>query len=75
MLLTQSADRMTLMEQVEKRVRQLTHGRIRNLRVEEVQGRVVVGGQVPSQHTKQLAFHGALELLPFDRFSSDITVG
>lgn len=66
---------MTLTEQVESRVRQSTHGRIRNLRVEEVQGRVVVRGQVPSHHTKQLALHGALELLSGDRFSANITVG
>jgi hypothetical protein len=66
---------MTLMEQVETRVRQSTHGRIRNLLVEEVQGRLVIRGQAPSHHTKQLALHGALELLPGDRFSSVITVG
>jgi hypothetical protein len=66
---------MTLMEQVETRVRQSTHGRIRNLLVEEVQGRLVIRGQAPSHHTKQLALHGALELLSSDRFSSVITVG
>lgn len=65
---------MTLMEQVETRVRQSTHGRIRNLLVEEVQGRLVIRGQAPCHHTKQLALHGALELLSGDRFSSDITV-
>ena len=32
-------------------------------------------GQVPSYHTKQLALHGALELLSGDRFCSHITVG
>ena len=66
---------MTLLEQVETRVRESTHGRIRNLLVEEVQGRLVIRGQVPSHHTKQLALHGALELLSGDRFSSAITVG
>jgi hypothetical protein len=66
---------MTLTEQVENRVLQSTHGRIRNLTVEEIQGRVVVRGKVPSHHTKQLALHGALELLSCDRFSSNITVG
>ena len=65
----------TLLEEVETRVRQFTHNRIRNLVVEEVQGRVEVRGRVPSQHTKQLALHGALELLSGDRFSSKITVG
>lgn len=65
---------MTLTELVESRVRQSTHGRIRNLLVEEVQGRVVVRGIVPSHHTKQLALHGALELLSGDRFSANIIV-
>jgi len=66
---------MTLTEQIETKVRESTHGRIRNLRVEEVQGRVVVRGHVPSHHTRQLALHGALELLSGDRFTSKITVG
>jgi hypothetical protein len=74
MLLERSSMKLTLAQQVECRVRQSTHGRIRNLEVEEVQGRVVVRGQVPSHHTKQLALQGALELLSGDRFSSNITV-
>ncbi|WP_406695420.1 hypothetical protein V5E97_30795 [Singulisphaera sp. Ch08] len=75
MRLTHSDSLMTLMEQVESRVRQSTHGRIRNLLVEEVQGRLVIRGQAPSHHARQLALHGALELLSGDRFSSVITVG
>jgi hypothetical protein len=75
MLLDLSVPKPTLAQLVESRVRESTHGRIRNLEVEEVQGRVVVRGQVPSHHTKQLALHGALEVLPGDRFSSKITVG
>jgi hypothetical protein len=64
----------SLIHQVENRVRQSTHGRIRNLSVEEVEGQVVVRGQVPSHHMRQLALHGALELLSGDRFSALITV-
>lgn len=75
MRLNSSDDRMTLMEQVETRVRETTHGRIRNLLVEEVQGQLVIRGQAPSHHAKQLALHGALELLPSDRVSALITVG
>lgn len=75
MLLSQSNENMTLTELVENRVRKSTHGRIRNLRVEEVQGRVVVRGHAPSHHTRQLALQGALELLSGDRFTSKITVG
>jgi hypothetical protein len=65
----------SLADLVERRVRQSTYGRIRNLCVEEVQGRFVVRGQVPSHHTKQLALHGALELIGGHQFHSQLTVG
>jgi hypothetical protein len=65
----------SLVQRVELSVRQFTHGRIRNLVVEEVQGQVIVSGQAPSRHAKQLAMHGALELLSGDRFAENITVG
>jgi len=65
----------SLVERVETKVRQSTHGRIRNLSVQEVQGQVIVSGQVPSRHAKQLALHGALELLSSDRFAEKITIG
>ena len=64
-----------LAQQVEAKVRQLTHGRIRNLVVQEDQGQVIVSGQVPSRHAKQLALHGALELLSGECFSEKITIG
>ena len=60
---------------IELRIVQSTHGRIRNLTVEEVQGRVVARGKAPSHHTRQLALQGALEILSGERFSSLITVG
>ncbi|MGP0065549.1 MAG: hypothetical protein ACLQGP_18335 [Isosphaeraceae bacterium] len=65
----------SLVERIEAKVRQLTHGRIRNLVVQEIQGQVIVSGQAPSRHAKQLALHGALELLSGDRFSERITIG
>jgi len=65
----------SLAQRVEHRIRQSTHGRIRNLVVEEVEGQVIVRGQAPSQHAKQLALHGALELLSGDCFAERITVG
>ena len=65
---------LSLADRVETKVRQLTHGRIRNLVVEEVRGQVVVSGQVASRHTKQLAMHGALELLSGEMFAEKITV-
>ena len=69
-----SATTISLAEQVESRVRQSTHGRIRNLVVEEFMGQVVVSGQVPTRHAKQLAMQGALELLSSERFCEKITV-
>jgi hypothetical protein len=65
----------TLIQQIEARLHKSTHGRIRNLSVEDVKGHLVVRGQVPSHHTRQLALQGALELLSGDRFSAMITVG
>lgn len=65
----------SLVQRVESRVRQFTHGRIRNLVVTEEQGQVVVSGEAPSRHAKQLALHGALELLSGDCFSEKITIG
>jgi hypothetical protein len=65
----------SLLQRVESNVRQFAHGRIRNLVVQEVQGQVVVSGHAPSRHAKQLALHGALELLSGDRFAENITVG
>jgi hypothetical protein len=65
---------LTLAQRVESKVRESTHGRIRNLVVEEVRGQVVVSGQVPSRHAKQLALHGALELISGDRFAEKITI-
>jgi hypothetical protein len=65
----------SLVDQVETRVRDLIHGRIRSLVVEERDGRIFVSGQVPSRHIKQLAFHGVLEMISGERFSEEITTG
>ena len=75
MILDGSDARLSLAQQIEDNVRQFTHGRIRNLVVKEVQGQVIVSGQAPSRHAKQLAMHGALELISGDCFSENITVG
>lgn len=66
---------LSLAERVETKVRQFTHGRIRNLVVEEIHGQVIVSGQAPSRHAKQLALQGALELISSDRFAEKITIG
>ena len=65
----------SLAKRVETNVRQAAHGRIRNLVVEEIQGQVVVSGQAPSCHAKQLALQAALELLSSAMFSEKITIG
>jgi hypothetical protein len=65
----------SLTEQVESRVRQTTHGRIRDLIVREMHGCIVIRGQASTHHAKQLALHGALQLLLDDHCRDEITVG
>jgi hypothetical protein len=67
-------DPIPLVQRVEHLIQQKSFGRIRNLAVEEVQGRVVVRGQVPSQYLKQLVLLAALEVLPSGRLDAVITV-
>ncbi len=64
-----------LSQRVESQIRRTTSDRIRHLTVEEIQGRVHIRGRAPTQHAKQLALHGALELLPGDRLHTEIAVG
>ncbi len=68
------APAVSMVEQVERLVRQRSFGRIRDLSVEEVQGRVVLRGQVASQYLKQLVLLAALEVLPSGRLDVNITV-
>ena len=63
-----------LAQRVEQLVQQRLVGRIRGLEVEEVQGRVIVRGEVHSQHAKQLVLMAALEVLPGGRLETFITV-
>jgi hypothetical protein len=64
----------TLLQEIEAEVRRTTHGRIRNLSVEEEGGRVIVRGHAPSRHTKQLALQAALGFVSGDGFGEQITV-
>ena len=66
---------VSLTTQVEARVRQETYGRIRDLTVREDHGRILIRGRTQTHHAKQLALHGALQLLPGDRLRAEITVG
>ncbi len=63
-----------LTEQVAKLVRSYTHGRVRNLRVEEAHGRVEIRGEVRTWHSKQLALTAALEKLSGDQLRERIVV-
>jgi len=74
-MVAHTLDQRPLTQQVADRIVESTYGRIRDLNVEEVQGSVVVRGQVPSHHVRQLALKGALELIPVDRCRPFITVG
>jgi hypothetical protein len=65
----------TLIAQIEARVRDTTSNRVRDLLVEQSEDGVVVRGQVRSRHTKQLALHAALELLPDGWLRDQIVVG
>jgi hypothetical protein len=66
---------VALAELVETRDRQATHDRVRSLTVEEDHGLVVIRGRTATYHAKQLALHGALELLTGDRLSYEIPLG
>ncbi len=65
----------SLTDEVETRVRQTTQGRIRDLIVREDHGGILMRGQAPSQHVKQLALHGALQSLSGHHLRAEITVG
>jgi hypothetical protein len=65
---------VSLIEQVEERVRQAIHGCIRHLVVREERGRILVQGQAPTQYAKQLALCGALQFVSGDRLRAEITV-
>jgi hypothetical protein len=65
----------SLIEQVEARVRRTSHFQIRELAVEQARGKFIIRGRVPTYHAKQLALHGALELLPAGSIDAEITVG
>ena len=65
---------VTLIEQVEERVRQETHGCIRHLVVREERGHILVQGQAPTQYAKQLALVGALQFVSGERLRAEITV-
>ncbi len=65
----------SISQQVEERVRQATHGAIRQLVVREERGRILLQGRAPTQYTKQLALCGALQFVSGEQLRAEITVG
>ena len=82
-LLTHPRLRFTLAEQTDRlecSITRRTGGRVRNLRVETVDGRVIVRGRCDSHHVRQLALAAVLEAFEAsqsqsDRMELDIEVG
>jgi hypothetical protein len=73
-LLTYPKLRFTLAEQtdhLECSITRRTGGRVRNLRVETVDGRVIVRGHCDSHHVRQLALAAALEAFEASQSQSD----
>jgi len=82
-LLTHSRPRFTLAEQTDRlacSITRRTGGRVRNLHVEAVDGRVIVRGRCDSYHVRQLALAAVLEAFETspsqsDRMELDLEVG
>jgi hypothetical protein len=60
---------------VENRIQLRTHGRVRDLQVELDAETVVIRGWAPTYYTKQLAQHGAMDVLTAYRVVNAIEVG
>ena len=64
----------SLRARVESEIQNATHGRIRDLKVDDLAGFVTVRGNVPSHHTKQLALQALMDLVQTGRFLALISV-
>ena len=64
----------TNVETIERVVRSRTSGTIRGLRVELVNGEIVLSGRVNTYYTKQLASNAALEAVKNVTLTNDIEV-
>ena len=73
-MLTQVERVSGLTARVEVEVQNATHGRIRDLCVEDLAGCVIVRGSVPTHHTKQQALQALMELVPAGRFRAYLSV-
>jgi hypothetical protein len=64
----------SLIELVEKQIRQATQGCIRGLVVREELGLILVQGQTPTQYARQMALCGALQFVSGEQLRAEITV-
>ncbi len=68
-------EHLRLQSELESVVRTRTSRRVRNLRSELHEDRVVLSGQTTSYYVKQLAQHGIREILPYINLENSIAVG
>lgn len=61
-------------DEIERRVLQRSDRRVRDLRVSIFNGQVVLEGRTDTYYGKQLAQHGALEVVPEGRLQNEIDV-
>jgi hypothetical protein len=62
------------LEEIERRVLERSGRRVRDLRVSVHRGQIVLQGRTDTYYGKQLAQHGALELVPEGRLENAIDV-
>jgi hypothetical protein len=67
-------DRQTVVDRLERLIRERTGGLIRGLRVEVLPGQVIVSGRANTYYLKQLATHAALEAAENLEFTNAIEV-
>ena len=74
-MVTHSTQPQQLVRSIEQRIMTRTHGRIRGLEVEIADESVVLRGRTSTYYAKQLAQHGALEILADQPILNAIQVG
>ncbi len=69
------ADSHALLDRIERFVHSRTSGMIRDLRVEEDAGQIVISGRSSTYYVKQLATHGAQAAANGLSLKNDVQVG
>lgn len=64
----------TLVEQVERLVRQRTSGLVRDLKISALPGEIILSGRAATYYAKQLATHAALDACDHLTLTNDIEV-